>query len=65
MEFKCPTCGSTDIVMEANVRIRFKCNENGAITIISDYADIIEELKNCEFDFVCGECFGKREENSK
>lgn len=51
--------------MEANVRIRFKCNENGAITIISDYADIIEELKDCEFDFVCGDCFEKREENLK
>lgn len=65
MELKCPICGSTDIVMEANVRIRFKHNESGAITIISDYADIIEELKDCEFDFVCGECFEKREENSK
>ena len=51
--------------MEANVRIRFKCSENGAITIISDYADIIEEIKDCEFDFVCGDCFEKREENSK
>ena len=65
MDLKCPMCGSTDIVMEANVRIRFKRNENGAITIISDYVDIIEELKDCEFDFVCGECFEKREENSK
>ena len=65
MNIKCPICGGTDIIMEANVRIRFKLDEEGEITIISDYADIIEELKDCDFDCVCGECFEKREENSK
>ena len=47
--------------MEATVRIRFKRNEKGAITIMSDYADIIENL-DCEDRYVCencGECFQK------
>ena len=57
MKIKCPVCGSTDIVAEVEVPIRFRINENDNIEILSEWNDIIERIDwEVVYDCECEEC---------
>lgn len=56
MNLKCPICGSDDIIREADVTIRFRRDDEGNIMLVSDYADILEEICDGEPRTVMGEC---------
>ena len=40
----------TNIVLEAKMRLRFKRDEDDVLTVLSDYADIIDEIDNRQVD---------------
>ena len=41
---KCPNCGSTDVIAEAEIIVRFRINDNGDVEIVSEWSDIIEDI---------------------
>ena len=55
MKIKCPKCGSTDVICEAEADIRFVINEHDDIEIISDWEDIAEDIENYNVVYRC-EC---------
>ena len=61
MKIKCPTCGSTAVIAETEVIVRFRINDNDNIEVVSEWNDIIEHIDNeviynCECEN-CGEFF--------
>lgn len=44
MKIKCPNCGSSNVICEAEATIRFMFNEKDNIEIISEWDSIIDEL---------------------
>lgn len=56
MKFKCPQCGSTNVIFEADITIRFKCDENGKIMLVTEYADILGDLADGNGRKVVGVC---------
>ena len=61
MRFKCPKCGSYDVICEAEVTIRFKLSMEGKFVIISDRDNLYDEIfwgtpYNCECQD-CGKVF--------
>lgn len=46
MKFKCPNCGSADVVAEVKATVRFKFNKRGNIEIASEWQDVIEQIQN-------------------
>ena len=57
MKIKCPTCGSTAVIAEAEVIVRFRINDNNNIEVVSEWNDIIEHIDNeVIYDCECEDC---------
>ena len=54
MKIKCPNCGSTDVIAEAEIIVRFRINDNGDVELVSEWSDVIEHI-DYEVVYVC-EC---------
>ena len=57
MKIKCPSCGSTDVIAEAEVVVRFRVDDVDNVEIISEWSDVIEDIDNeVVYDCECEEC---------
>ena len=59
---KCPNCGSTAVIAEAEVVVRFRINDNDNIEVVSEWSDIIEDIdKEVVYDCECEDCYERFE----
>lgn len=59
---KCPNCGSTSVIGETDVTIRFVRDEKNKIIVLNEYDDIVADIESDYHDFKyecddCGEIF--------